>query len=182
VASHGTKLAGAWWTLAASAQIVRLVRNNTALLVQLGPTTAKTNSWAAVRSVGILAALSLMQASFCVYRQLWIPRRLPRFYVRELRLTPLCGIGTRALAKKSGIVGLGGLGHMGVKLARALGAHVVLFTTSESKVEDGFRLGAHEVILSKNAKELKKHRGSFDFILDTVSAGHDVNAYLESRK
>jgi alcohol dehydrogenase (NADP+) len=84
--------------------------------------------------------------------------------------------------KKSGIIGLGGLGHMGVKLARALGAHVVLFTTSESKVEDGFRLGAHEVVLSKNAEELKKHRGSFDFILDTVSTGHDVNAYLELLK
>ena len=71
---------------------------------------------------------------------------------------------------------------MGVKFARALGAHVVLFTTSQGKVEDGLRLGAHEVVISKNPDELKKHRGSFDFILDTVSAEHDVNAYLELLK
>jgi alcohol dehydrogenase (NADP+) len=84
--------------------------------------------------------------------------------------------------KKTGIIGLGGLGHMGVKFARALGSHVVLFTTSQGKVEDGLRLGAHEVVISKNSGELKKHRGSFDFILDTVSAEHDVNAYLELLK
>ena len=79
---------------------------------------------------------------------------------------------------KVGIVGLGGLGHMGVKFARALGAHVVLFTTSPGKIEDGKRLGAHEVVVSKNAGEMAKHRGSFDFILDAVSAEHDINAYL----
>jgi len=79
---------------------------------------------------------------------------------------------------KVGIVGLGGLGHMGVKFARALGAHVVLFTTSPGKIEDGKRLGAHEVVVSKNADEMVKHRGSFDFILDAVSAEHDINAYL----
>ncbi len=79
---------------------------------------------------------------------------------------------------KVGIVGLGGLGHMGVKFARALGAHVVLFTTSPGKIEDGKRLGAHEVVVSKNADEMAKHRGSFDFILDAVSAEHDINAYL----
>ncbi len=80
--------------------------------------------------------------------------------------------------KKVGIVGLGGLGHMGVKFAHALGAHTVLFTTSEGKVADGKRLGADEVIISKNAAELEKHAGSFDLILDTVSAEHDYNAYL----
>jgi uncharacterized zinc-type alcohol dehydrogenase-like protein len=80
--------------------------------------------------------------------------------------------------QKVGIVGLGGLGHMGVKFAKAFGAHVVLFTTSPSKVEDGKRLGAHEVVISKNADELAKHAGSFDFILDCVSADHDINAYL----
>ncbi len=67
--------------------------------------------------------------------------------------------------KKAGIVGLGGLGHMGVKFAHALGAHTVLFTTSEGKVEDGKRLGADEVVLSKNADEMQRHAGSFDFIL-----------------
>ena len=80
--------------------------------------------------------------------------------------------------QKVGIVGLGGLGHMGVKFAHALGAHVVLFTTSPSKVEDGKRLGADEVVVSKNADEMNAHTASFDFILDCVSADHDINAYL----
>jgi len=81
--------------------------------------------------------------------------------------------------KKVGVVGLGGLGHMGVKFARAFGAHVVVFTTSESKVEDALRLGAHEVVNSRNADEMAAHTGTFDFILDTVSADHDVNAYIQ---
>jgi len=84
--------------------------------------------------------------------------------------------------QKVGIVGLGGLGHMGVKFARAFGAHVVLFTTSPGKVADGLRLGAHEVVISKNADEMKKHATSFDFILDAVSAEHDINAYLSLLK
>ncbi|PHX68616.1 MAG: hydroxyacid dehydrogenase, partial [Opitutia bacterium] len=80
--------------------------------------------------------------------------------------------------KKVGIVGLGGLGHMGVKFARAFGAHVVLFTTSANKVGDGLRLGAHEVVLSTDPEAMAKHTGSFDFILDCVSALHDINAYM----
>jgi uncharacterized zinc-type alcohol dehydrogenase-like protein len=80
--------------------------------------------------------------------------------------------------QKVGIVGLGGLGHMGVKLANAMGAHVVLFTTSPNKKEDAQRLGAHEVVVSKNQNEMDRHVNSFDFILDTVSAQHDLNAYL----
>ncbi len=80
--------------------------------------------------------------------------------------------------KKVGVVGLGGLGHMGVKFARALGAHVVVFTTSPSKVEDALRLGAHEVVNSRDAEAMGKHAFSFDFILDTVSAEHDINAYI----
>lgn len=80
--------------------------------------------------------------------------------------------------KKVGIVGLGGLGHMGVKFARAFGAHVVVFTTSPDKKEDALRLGADEVVVSRNTDEMQKHAGSFDFILDTVSAKHDINAYL----
>ncbi len=80
--------------------------------------------------------------------------------------------------QKVGIVGLGGLGHMAVKFARAFGAHVVLFTTSPGKVEDGLRLGAHEVVISRDADAMKKHQGSFHFILDAVSAQHDINAYL----
>jgi uncharacterized zinc-type alcohol dehydrogenase-like protein len=80
--------------------------------------------------------------------------------------------------KKVGIVGLGGLGHMGVKLARAMGAHVVLFTTSESKVEDAKRLGAHEVVISRDPKQMAQHTNSFDFILNTVAAQHDLNPFL----
>jgi uncharacterized zinc-type alcohol dehydrogenase-like protein len=80
--------------------------------------------------------------------------------------------------QKVGIVGLGGLGHMGVKFANAFGAHVVLFTTSPKKTEDALRLGAHEVVISKNDAEMQKHAASFDFILDTVSAEHDLNAYI----
>jgi uncharacterized zinc-type alcohol dehydrogenase-like protein len=80
--------------------------------------------------------------------------------------------------KKVGVVGLGGLGHMGVKFAHALGAHVVVFTTSPNKKEDALRLGAHEVVISRNADEMEKHTGSFDFILDAVSADHDINAYI----
>jgi uncharacterized zinc-type alcohol dehydrogenase-like protein len=80
--------------------------------------------------------------------------------------------------KKVGVVGLGGLGHMGLKFAHAMGAHVVQFTTSESKAADARRLGADEVILSKDESAMARHAGSFDFILDCVSATHDLNAYL----
>lgn len=80
--------------------------------------------------------------------------------------------------KKVGIVGIGGLGHMGVKFAHALGAHTVVFTTTPRKKDDAMRLGADEVIISKNANEMTKHANSFDFILDCVSAEHDINAYL----
>ncbi len=83
-----------------------------------------------------------------------------------------------AQGKQVGVVGLGGLGHMGVKFARALGAHVVVFTGSPGKKDDALRLGAHEVVMSRDAGELKKHAGRFDFILDTISADHDINAYL----
>ena len=85
------------------------------------------------------------------------------------------GIGP---GKKVGIVGLGGLGHMGVKFSHAFGAHTVVFTTSPGKTEDALRLGADEVVVSRNPDEMKKHTASFDFILDTVSADHDINQYL----
>lgn len=81
--------------------------------------------------------------------------------------------------KKVGIIGLGGLGHMGVKFAHALGAHVVVFSTSPNKKEDALRLGADEVVISRNANEMDKQTNSFDFILDTVSADHDIEAYLK---
>jgi alcohol dehydrogenase (NADP+) len=80
--------------------------------------------------------------------------------------------------QRVGIVGLGGLGHMGLKFAKAFGAHVALFTTSPHKTADAVRLGADEVILSTDAAAMKKHAGKFDFILDTVAAEHNLNAYL----
>jgi uncharacterized zinc-type alcohol dehydrogenase-like protein len=79
--------------------------------------------------------------------------------------------------QRVGVVGLGGLGHMGVKFANAFGAHVVLFTTSRGKTEDAKRLGAHEVVISKNPDEMKKHAESLDFILNTVAVPHNLDAY-----
>jgi alcohol dehydrogenase (NADP+) len=81
--------------------------------------------------------------------------------------------------KKVGVVGLGGLGHMAIKFAHAFGAHVIVFTTSSNKKEDALRLGADEVVISRNTDEMSKHVNSFDFILDAVSAEHDINAYLQ---
>ena len=80
--------------------------------------------------------------------------------------------------QKVGVVGLGGLGHMGVKLAKAMGAEVIVFTTSQSKVEDAKRLGADDVVLSKDKKQMQRYRGKLHFVLDAVSAQHDINAYL----
>src|SRR5918993_2084621 len=81
--------------------------------------------------------------------------------------------------KKVGVVGLGGLGHMAVKFAHALGAHVIVFTTSPNKKEDALRLGADDVVISRNTDQMSKHEGSFDFILDAVSAEHDINTYIQ---
>ncbi|WP_353185093.1 NAD(P)-dependent alcohol dehydrogenase [Parapedobacter lycopersici] len=89
------------------------------------------------------------------------------------------GIGP---GKRVGVVGIGGLGHMGVKLAKAMGAHVVVFTTSAAKQADAQRLGAHEVVLSTDEQQMEQQRGRLDFILDTVSASHDINSYLSLLK
>jgi uncharacterized zinc-type alcohol dehydrogenase-like protein len=84
--------------------------------------------------------------------------------------------------QKVGVFGMGGLGHMAVKFARSFGAHVVVFTTSPDKIKDAKRFGAHEVVLSTDAKEMPKHEKSLDFILDTISAQHDVDAVLSLLK
>jgi alcohol dehydrogenase (NADP+) len=81
--------------------------------------------------------------------------------------------------KKVGVVGLSGLGHMAVKFAHALGAHVIVFTTSANKKEDALRLGANDVVISRNTDQMSKHIGTFDFILDAVSAEHDINANIQ---
>lgn len=83
---------------------------------------------------------------------------------------------------KVGVIGLGGLGHMGIKFAAAMGANVVMITTSPEKAEDAKRLGADNVLISKNDDDMKKHKGSFDFLLNTVPVGHDINPYLELLK
>ncbi len=83
---------------------------------------------------------------------------------------------------KVGIVGIGGLGHMGVKIAHAMGAHIVAFTTSEGKRQDALDLGADEVVVSRNPGEMARHAGSFDFILNTVAASHDLDAYTRLLK
>jgi alcohol dehydrogenase (NADP+) len=83
---------------------------------------------------------------------------------------------------KVGIIGLGGLGHMGIKFASAMGAQVVMITTSPSKAKDAKRLGAAEVLISKNEEEMEQHKGSFDFLLNTVPVSHDYNPYLQLLK
>jgi len=105
------------------------------------------------------------------------PRAAPLLCAGITTYSPLRKWGA-AKGKKVGVAGLGGLGHMAVKFAHAFGAHTVLFTTSESKVADGKRLGADEVVISKDEGAMAKHAGSFDMILDTVSADHDLNALL----
>ncbi len=90
--------------------------------------------------------------------------------------------GRLARGSKVGVVGLGGLGHMGLKFAHSMGAEVVQFTTSASKTEDAKKLGADEVVVTKDAAAVAKHKGTFDFILDCVSAPHDVNQYLDLLK
>jgi len=83
---------------------------------------------------------------------------------------------------KVGVIGLGGLGHMGIKLAHAMGAHVVMITTSPSKADDAKKLGADEILISKNEEELEKHANSFDFLLNTIPVGHDTNPYINLLK
>lgn len=83
---------------------------------------------------------------------------------------------------KVGVIGLGGLGHMGVKFAKAIGAHVVMITTSPEKGEDAKKLGADEVLISKDAEQLAAHTNTFDFLLNTIPVGHDVNPYLNLLK
>lgn len=83
---------------------------------------------------------------------------------------------------KVGVIGLGGLGHMGIKFAHAMGAHVVMITTSPSKSGDAKKLGADEVLISKDEEQMKKHTGSFDFLLNTIPVGHDMNPYVNLLK
>lgn len=95
--------------------------------------------------------------------------------------SPLAHWGVKK-GDKVGVIGLGGLGHMGIKFAHAMGAHTVMITTSPDKSSDAKKLGADEVLISKNEDEMKKHAGSFDFLLNTIPVGHDMNPYLNLLK
>lgn len=95
--------------------------------------------------------------------------------------SPLAHWGVKE-GDKVGVIGLGGLGHMGIKFANAMGAKVVMITTSPGKSEDAEKLGADEVIISKEEDQMKKHRGTFDFLLNTIPVGHDANPYLQLLK
>jgi uncharacterized zinc-type alcohol dehydrogenase-like protein len=95
---------------------------------------------------------------------------------------PLLAGALREPGQKVGIAGLGGIGHMGIKFSHAFGAHTILFTTSPGKVMDARRLGADEIVISKNAAEMAAHASSFDFILDTIAGPHEVSRYLDLLK
>lgn len=95
--------------------------------------------------------------------------------------SPLAHWGVKK-GDKVGVIGLGGLGHMGVKFAHAMGAHTVMITTSPSKSKDAKKLGADEVLISKDEDEMKKHAGTFDFLLNTIPVGHDMNPYTNLLK
>ncbi len=138
----------------------------------------RTSTSAASPTAATPTASSSTSTSSCASPTIWIWPAPLRCCAPGSRPTRRCATGASAKGKKVGVVGLGGLGHMGVKFAHAFGAHVVVFTTSPNKKEDALRLGADEVVVSRNADEMKKHAGSFDFILDAVSADHDINAYL----
>eukprot|EP00727_Mastigamoeba_balamuthi_P004723 m51a1_g14249 putative alcohol dehydrogenase (355) ;mRNA; f:260661-261725 len=114
---------------------------------------------------------------FSIPSNLSLPGVAPLLCAGITTYSPLrhAGVGP---GSKVGVVGLGGLGHMGVKLARAMGAHVVVLTHSAGKKDDALRLGAHEVVLTTDAEEMKKRAGTLNFILDTVSANHDVNPLI----
>ena len=171
-----------WSIPAASARTANVAWNSTVSGSRSLPITAATSTPAAPPTVGIRKTFWWTRHSCLqVSGKLDPAATAPLLCAGITTYSPLrhwkVGPG-----QKVGIVGLGGLGHMGVKFARALGAHVVLFTTSPGKTADALRLGADEVVVSKNADEMQKHASSFDFILDAVSADHDINAYLSLLK
>ena len=136
-----------------------------------------TSTWAALPTAATPTASSSRSTLCCAFRRIWTWRGGATALRGHHHVFALRHWGVTK-GKKVGVVGLGGLGHMGVKFAHALGAHVVVFTTSPGKKDDALRLGADEVVLSKDSNEMAKHAGSFDFILDAVAAQHDINAYI----
>lgn len=130
------------------------------------------------RTYGGYSSRIVVDQAFCLHlsARLDLAQTAPLLCAGITTWSPLRHWGA-APGKKVGVVGLGGLGHMGVKLSHALGAHTVLFTSSPAKVPDGKRLGADEVVISGDAAQMRKHATSFDLILNTVSASHDLEAY-----
>ena len=170
----------AWSSRAGRAAAARRGSSSTATrAARSSPTTRSIRS--APRpspTAAIRTASSSTRTSCCACRRSWTRPRRRRCCAPASRSTRRSSTGARARARRSGIVGLGGLGHMGVKFAHAFGAHTVLFTTSPSKIEDGKRLGADEVVISKNADEMAKHARSFDLIVNTVAASHDLDPFI----
>ena len=174
-------MSAVWWIPTALVRIAGKGSNSFAL-TRLLPTARLISTRAASPTAVIPKASSLTNTSFCACRKIWILAGVaPLLCAGITTYSPLkhWNVGP---GKKVGVVGLGGLGHMAVKFAHAFGAHVVVFTTSPNKKEDALRLGADEVVVSRNADEMQKHAGSFDFILDAVSADHDINAYINLLK
>ena len=151
--------------------------SNSSARIQPSRTTSPTSISEASPTGAILKALSLISDSSYVSSNLNPAGAAPLLCAGITTYSPMRHWGVTK-GKKVGVVGLGGLGHMGVNFAHALGAHTVVFTTSAHKKEDALRLGADEVVHSRHADEMQKHAGSFDFILDCVSANHDIHSYI----
>ena len=131
-----------------------------------------------IRTYGGYSSRIVVDEAFCLHlsAKLDLAAAAPLLCAGITTFSPLRHWGA-APGKKIGIVGLGGLGHMGVKLSHALGAHTVVFTSSPAKVADAKRLGADDVVISSDAVQMKRHTASFDMILNTVSASHDLEAF-----
>ena len=151
------------------------------VLVQLLPTTARMLTLVELPTEAIQKR-SLWTKNLCYgFQTISILLEQHHFFAQVLLPIPNTSVG-KYKDKKVGIVGLGGLGHMGVKFAKAFGAQVLVFTRSEHKREAALDLGADEVIISTNVEDMQKHTGSFDFILDTIAAEHDINSYIAMLK
>ena len=181
--SRATWQASAAWSIpAAHARIAGRGSSSIATGCSSRPIMARTSIQAATRSAAILGRSSWSRIlSYACPTNLELAAVAPLLCAGITTYSPMrhwnVGPGQRV-----GIVGLGGLGHMGVKFARALGAEVVLFTTSPDKMEDARRLGAHEVVLSRDPDAMAREAGRFDFILDAVAAQHDIDAFLNLLK
>ena len=183
VQGWGDRRESACWSIrAARAQAAEPAKNNTAKSARWVPITGGIDRQETSHLADTRTILLRMRASSSRFRRTLMQPLLHRCCVLGSRLIRRFGIGRLTGGRRVGVVGLGGLGHMGLKFAHAQGAHVVQFTTSPSKKDDALRLGADEVVLSNDSGAMKSQGGSFDFILDTVSAPHDIDIFLSMLK